>query len=527
MSYGQNHVSETEEDFEESDCGSDAEQIGSLVDGCADGNEEWAPIRCNTAADLELACRGATRWLQASCDGVDSDSDTIDLTHETGDEEEMGSVSGPPNSGKKFRHFFGTIQLGHLDKWTKRADVVLKELVEKTAWFVLGCEVGDGDGRRHLQVCFSFKNQRTCSQVLKNARMHLEVMKGQPSAARKYCLKERHNRSFEWGEPVEDTSSQRKKASAKGGEATKKMYAWVMDKVVKGDYQSVMHEHPSVYLSHCKNFATARQLLIPEGKDLPAGEKVKAYFAYGAPGSGKSLWVRKIAEALGYDRTYTKTPETTWWQGYNGEDCVIVDDLAPNHVKGQQWELKKWAEPYAFPMQMKGGGMTIRPKCILITSNYSFDVLLSQLSPVELAAVRRRYTMYYFEPEEYKKFPANDPDGLYKRPLMDDGPTYGTYELPSVRIVRDLHGADPDAAGPASVDPEMYIPSPRAGKKKARQQDEGTAQRESPAQRARTPMPQIVRVPFVPPPVPLRRTEKIYPGTKKEDGAKKLRFERD
>lgn len=452
---------------------SDEESVdsrGSGGSGGADATEEsqsFQPKAVTSDDDLATACRFAIRWQtrgearkyldDSASDDVNSETETVDLTKE--------AEPVPVGKGKKFKHYVFTVNPGHLTVVGKTREEVLRLLVASTEWCIVGCEVAS-TGTHHLQGAMSFKSARAPSGVLKQVgSLYLKTMNGTPAQARAYCLKEQHRLTFEWGS-VPTGTDERKAGSVKGGKATQETYRKIFELADEGKYSTIREDYPGIWAQHGRNLPYLTQLAVPKAHDLPHEPGVSAHFAYGAPGSGKSRWARAKAEAMGYDRVYTKTPENTWWQDYKGEKCVILDDLAPNHVKHQQWEFKKWAEPYVFPVSVKGGGMIIRPEAIIITSNYSLDVLLSQLSSVELAAVKRRYKQYYFAEKEYTTWTSLDPSGLAKKPLEEDGPTYGSYVLPAVRLVPDLHGTEPVVTHPGGVPtvaaPTMNMPgSPR------------------------------------------------------------------
>lgn len=113
------------------------------------------------------------------------------------------------------------------------------------------------------------------------------------------------------------------------------------------------------------------------------GEK-KCYWIWGKSGIGKSYSIRHI-----YKDIYCK-PQNKWWDGYAGEENVLLDDLDTN-VIGHY--LKIWADQYPFNAEIKGA--TIRPtyKRFFVTSNYQIKDLYIDLNMVE--AIERRFKVVH------------------------------------------------------------------------------------------------------------------------------------
>lgn len=109
---------------------------------------------------------------------------------------------------------------------------------------------------------------------------------------------------------------------------------------------------------------------------------------YGASGTGKSRTARQL-----HPNAYLKAANK-WWDGYQGEDTVIIDDLDSSHACLAH-HLKIWGDHYPFLAETKGGAIKIRPTSIIITSNLSIE----QMWPYDLASsepIFRRFPQRIF-----------------------------------------------------------------------------------------------------------------------------------
>jgi RNA helicase len=84
-----------------------------------------------------------------------------------------------------------------------------------------------------------------------------------------------------------------------------------------------------------------------------------------------------------------------WWDGYQGEKAVIIDDFDKSHeVLGHH--LKIWGADYApFVGESKGGALAPDYDTIIVTSNWSMEEIWTDSKTLE--PLVRRFKEIYFE----------------------------------------------------------------------------------------------------------------------------------
>lgn len=114
---------------------------------------------------------------------------------------------------------------------------------------------------------------------------------------------------------------------------------------------------------------------------------LKNYWLVGQPGTGKTKWAWD-----NYPDLYVKDLNK-WWDGYHGQDAVLLDDWDPRQNILTQ-KLKIWADRYPFRAETKGGSLMARPSTIIVTSNYSIEDCFE--NPADVLAIRRRFKVIHF-----------------------------------------------------------------------------------------------------------------------------------
>ena len=229
-------------------------------------------------------------------------------------------------------------------------------------------------GTPHLQGYIVFEGNKRLSGMKKiHATAHWEAAKGSTAENIDYCSKS------DACPVVRGVPPQDRKAQAK---SQKDHYADVIRAAEEG---TCKEEYPAEFLRY--NGVITR-MYQPK---LAALDEYSAYWYVGPPGSGKSRSARAEYPDL-YNKLINK-----WWDGYNHEKVVLLDDFSKSNVMTGD-ALKNWADHYPFRAEVKGSSMMIRPKTIIVTSNYEIEDLWPE-DPVLVAALKRRFKTVLFYAE--------------------------------------------------------------------------------------------------------------------------------
>ncbi|ORX47080.1 hypothetical protein BCR36DRAFT_296208, partial [Piromyces finnis] len=113
-------------------------------------------------------------------------------------------------------------------------------------------------------------------------------------------------------------------------------------------------------------------------------------FLYGATGVGKSKFLNEFLDNLNYFykkfcvgrpqfdskyefKQYFKSKDK-WWDHYNYEDVIIIDEVNASKTEFLGDHFKEWFDQTPFKANVKGSMLNqIRPKFILMASNFTFD----------------------------------------------------------------------------------------------------------------------------------------------------------
>nr|QWY79447.1 MAG: replication-associated protein [Cressdnaviricota sp.] len=282
--------------------------------------------------------------------------------------------------------------------FTSYSDVEPQFLESTQAYLVFGRETCPNTGRQHWQGFVSYKNRQYFSHLKKDfPGAHFTRARGSAQENYDYCSKDGNFREF-GTRPV----------TGRGGGA----FAHVLQQAERGSIASIKDTYPGIYLRYKK---TLESLRVIDAAEL--GESCGIWL-YGPPRSGKDFGcISHFKDSL-YSKSLNK-----WWDGYKGEKHVMISDFDKSHAAWMGYYLKIWSDRYPFMAEIKGGTMKIRPKTIIVTSNYRIDDLFEGQI---LSAIAARFHKLDYDPMtdnvSVTKRPVFQPSDRFLRALEDVAP---------------------------------------------------------------------------------------------------------
>lgn len=237
-----------------------------------------------------------------------------------------------------------------------------------------GKEIGEECKTPHLQGFISFVNARSPAALHKLKglkRAAIFIAKGNADQNITYCSK--GGDFYEFGSrPMSPTDK---------GQAEQERWSNILQLAAEGNMAAIREEEPKAYLQYHRQInAVYRENM----GSLPDLDDTCGIWIWGDPGVGKSRKAR-----LDYPNAYFKAANK-WWCGYRFQENVIMDEVELECGSWLGHFLKIWTDRYCFLAETKGGGMMIRPKQFVVTSNYSPEQVFSGDKQL-IMAIRRRF----------------------------------------------------------------------------------------------------------------------------------------
>jgi len=243
-----------------------------------------------------------------------------------------------------------------LNNWTEEEREQVDKM--KCRYMVYGYETCPTTGTPHLQGYFELENGRTLISLKKELpRANLGERRLSAEIASNYCKKE--GNFVERGE----ISNQGKRTDLEN----------LVDDI-KLPVSELAEKYPTTFIKFSKGIIALRDAQMKDRTEKPI-----VSWIWGLAGVGKTRFC--VEKHL--DSHYIKDG-TQWWNNYNQEDAIIIDDF------DGRWpfrDLLRLLDRYKYSGQTKGGYVKVNSKHIYITCEFPPE---KYWKDNELAQVTRR-----------------------------------------------------------------------------------------------------------------------------------------
>lgn len=241
--------------------------------------------------------------------------------------------------------------------FTSFDDFDLSKLPRGATYLCAQQEICPRTGKYHWQGFVYYKNAVRFS-TLKGVfpKAHIEAMKGNVDQAISYCSKSQSavlGTFFELG----DRPQQGRRTD---------IHEVIAEIRAGTEYRDILLDYPEVcskYLRYIKEV----QLFI----NRPIGySRRNCLLISGPPGCGKT---GIVYDAFGYDQVYDWNWSSKWFDGYSGQQCILIDEFC--HRSLDPNFFKKLCDGYPVTREVKGGTVSITSPFIVLLTNEPPDTL--------------------------------------------------------------------------------------------------------------------------------------------------------
>lgn len=117
--------------------------------------------------------------------------------------------------------------------------------------------------------------------------------------------------------------------------------------------------------------------------EKPRETRTEMYWFYGPTGTGKTYSAAELCED-----PYICMETSKWWEGYDGQEDVIIDDYRRDFCKFH--ELLRLFDYLPYRVECKGGSRQFRAKRVFITTPYDIDRTWEGRTAEDIKQLKRR-----------------------------------------------------------------------------------------------------------------------------------------
>lgn len=239
---------------------------------------------------------------------------------------------------------------------------------KRMRYIVYQDEIGEEGGKEHIQGYVEFKQTVKLSYLKKlNPQIHWEIRRGSREEARDYCMKD------DTRKPGTNYKTYGKWEA--GGSGARNDLHKIHEELKEG--KSIEYIATNNFSTWCKNYRA-----IEKYKNMICKKRnweMHIVWVHGPSGSGKTKWVIK-----NYPDLFIKGSDDTWFDGYNNESAILIDDIDKDNKFNRNFMLR-FTDRYPMKLPYKGGFHEMTSKYIVFTSNYEPE----EIYPNDDAVLRR------------------------------------------------------------------------------------------------------------------------------------------
>lgn len=235
-------------------------------------------------------------------------------------------------------------------------------------------------GRLHYQGFIHLRDKKDRAYMRKHYTdtAHWDPCDGSPEQNITYCTKEESRVMGPW--EIGDKNN-----ITKQGERSD-LTEMLTDRLENAKLKELVNNYGDNYIKNWKSIEKLCNEIKTE--DFTEVRKLNVKWFFGEPGTGKSQYA-----FTNWPKAYRKDG-CKWWDGYNGQDVIIFEDI--NVVDpGMIDDWLKWCDIYPWQVQVKGGFVNLGFTQVIFTSNKKPEDVFGPS-----AMIRRIHEVYEFKKTE-------------------------------------------------------------------------------------------------------------------------------
>jgi len=240
------------------------------------------------------------------------------------------------------------------------------------SYLVYGAEICPDTGNKHWQGYAEFKSacsMKAAQKKLGIGSAHMEKRMGSPTEAAEYCMKDEEYKEF--GE---------RKADPEPG--ARNEIRDLRDAAMKARSPLELHENDEIVAAYAKHMKFAHEILEYQAKKRSRDfREISVEVLWGDTGTGKT---RKAYESGAFKWSPC---EPEWWNGYSGEDKILIDEFYGQIKLSRLLEI---LDGYQCRLPIKGGFTYAEWTTVYITSNTHPDTWYPNMPDEIKQALKRR-----------------------------------------------------------------------------------------------------------------------------------------